>query len=266
MLMSLGADLKYALDPVAFASELLGMELDPWQADVLAGEGRRDLLCCSRQSGKSTTAAILGLHQALYRPNSLCLLVSPSLRQSSELFRAVMTLRERLPNAPELTEDNRLSMAVRGGGRVVSLPSSESTIRGYSGATLLVIDEAARVPDPLYHAVTPMLATTAGRLIGMSTPFGRRGWYAEAWHDQPDWQKTRITVYDVPRITREWIQEQRRIMPAWWFEQEFECQFKESEDAVFRHEHVMAALDPDVRPLFAETEARPAEPVEPLPL
>ena len=264
--MSLATDLRHALDPVAFASELLGMELDSWQARVLESGGARNLLCCSRQSGKSTTAAVLSLHQALYRPNSLSLLVSPSLRQSGELFRAVTTLRERLPVQPELREDNRLSMSVRGGGRVVSLPGSEQTVRGFAGATLLVIDEAARVPDPLYHSVTPMLATTAGRLIAMSTPFGRRGWYAEAWHDQPGWQKTRITVYDVPRITRNWIEEQRRIMPAWWFEQEFECQFKESEDAVFRHEHVMAALDPDVRPLFAETEARPAENVEPLPL
>jgi hypothetical protein len=43
------------------------------------------LLNCCRQSGKSTTTAISALHTALYDPR-LVLLVSPSLRQSKELF------------------------------------------------------------------------------------------------------------------------------------------------------------------------------------
>ena len=81
-------DLQRALDPVVF-SRYIGIEPDPWQADVLRYEGKRLLLNCSRQSGKSTTTATKALHTAIYRPKSLVLLVSPSLRQSSELFRKV---------------------------------------------------------------------------------------------------------------------------------------------------------------------------------
>jgi hypothetical protein len=43
-------------------------------------------------------------------------------------------------------------------------PGNEDTVRGYSGATLLLIDEAARVPDALYAAVKPMLATSGGEM------------------------------------------------------------------------------------------------------
>ncbi len=96
-MITLADDLRYALDPVAFAAEALGLELDQWQREVIASTKKRDLLNCSRQAGKSTTAAVLGLHEALYRPGSLTILVSPSQRQSSELFRKIIELEKSCP-------------------------------------------------------------------------------------------------------------------------------------------------------------------------
>ena len=248
--MSLADDLRYALDPVAFASELLGLELDPWQRSVIASTGKRDLLNCSRQAGKSTTAAVLGLHEALYRPGSLTILVSPSQRQSSELFRKVTELRELLPSQPELSEDNKLSMSVRGGGRVLSLPGSEATIRGFSGATLLIEDEASRVPDELYMAIRPMLAVRRGRLVLMSTPFGKRGHFWREWDEGTTWQKIKIPASSVPRISKEFLEEEKVSMGLWWYAQEYECEFKESTDSVFSYDDVMNALSDDVPVLF----------------
>jgi hypothetical protein len=244
------ADIRFALDPVAFARELLGIELDDWQQRVIASSSKRDLLNCSRQAGKSTTAAVLGLHAAIYRPGSLTLLVSPSLRQSSELFRKVTELRDRLPMRLELLEDNKLSMAVRGGGRVVSLPGSEATIRGFSGATLIVEDEAARVPDELYYSIRPMLATSGGRLILMSTPFGKRGHFWEAWDKGDSWQRVRVPATEVPRISAAFLEEERTALGDWWFRQEYLCEFVEATDSVFSYEHVTAALSDEVAPLF----------------
>jgi hypothetical protein len=45
---------------------------------------------------------------------------------------------------------------------------------------MLVIDEASRVDDTLYLAVRPLLAVSGGRLVALSTPFGKRGWF----HDE----------------------------------------------------------------------------------
>ncbi len=59
----LADDLASALDPVVFARHA-GIAPDPWQADVLRSGHRQLLLNCSRQSGKSTTTAIIGLHRA----------------------------------------------------------------------------------------------------------------------------------------------------------------------------------------------------------
>jgi hypothetical protein len=248
--VTLRDDLRYALDPTAFALELLGLELDDWQREVISRTSKRDLLNCSRQAGKSTTAAVLGLHEALYHPGSLTILVSPSQRQSSELFRKVTELREKLSTQPELSEDNKLSMSVRGGGRVLSLPGSEATIRGFSGATLIVEDEASRVPDELYMAIRPMLAVRGGRLILMSTPFGKRGHFWREWSEGVNWQRVEVPASRVPRISKEFLEEERSSMGDWWFSQEYGCEFRESTDAVFSHTTVMGALTDDVLPLF----------------
>ena len=137
--MGAAADLAMALDRVVFTREALGLEPDGWQARVLRWSGGRLLMNCCRQSGKSTTAAVLALHEVLYRPGCLVLLLSPSMRQSSELFRKVTNLLSRLETRPTLTEDNRLSLILQSGSRVVSLPSSEATVR-FSGASLIIED------------------------------------------------------------------------------------------------------------------------------
>lgn len=248
--MNLQDDLRYALDPVAFALEVLGLELDDWQRDVLASYGKRDILNVTRQGGKSTVAAVLALHQALYRPKSLSILVSPTQRQSGELFKKVLEFREMLPFALPLDEDNKLSTIIQGGGRIVSLPGSEATVRGFSAATLIVEDEASRVEDALYMAIRPMLATTRGRLLLMSTPFGKRGHFWNEWDQGAGWNRVEVPATKVPRISPEFLEEERRAMGSWWFEQEYLCQFKESTDAVFSYDDVMGALSDEVQPLF----------------
>ena len=78
-----------ALDPSLLLSAQ-GLTPDPWQCDLLWSGAPHLLLNCSRQSGKSTTVAALALHQILFRPGALVLLVAPSERQSHELFRKVI--------------------------------------------------------------------------------------------------------------------------------------------------------------------------------
>jgi len=249
----LADDLAQALDPVLFAKEAIKFNPDPWQEQALRWSGKRLLLNCSRQAGKSTTAAILALHRALFYPKSLILLVSPSLRQSSELFRKVQDLLKALPpeQQPELVEDNKLSLTMQNKSRIVSLPGSEGTIRGFSGASLIIEDEAARVPDDLYFAVRPMLAVSGGRFILMSTPFGKRGHFFKEWTEGGDtWERIKITAYDCPRISHEFLEEERRTMGDWWFRQEYLCEFVETEDSVFTYDQVVTALNDDIEPLF----------------
>src|SRR5262249_39600343 len=137
------------------------------------------------------------------------------------------------------------------GSRVVSLPGDEATIRGYSGVKLLVVDEAARVPDDLYRAVRPMLAVSGGRLICLSTPWGKRGFYFEAWHGANPRHRVRVEASQCPRISAEFLEEERQALGERWFRQEYGCSFEDVIDSVFSHDDIMAMADDDVPPLFS---------------
>jgi hypothetical protein len=242
--------LSLALDPAWFMQHV-GLMPDPWQAQLLRSKTKRLLLNCSRQSGKSTTTAILALYEAIHFPESLILLFSPSLRQSSELFKKVTERLSSLDVRPKLTEDNRLSLRFDNGSRVVSLPSTEGTIRGFSGATLIIVDEASRVPDDLYRAMRPMLAVSGGRLVLMSTPFGRRGFFFEEWQaGAGEWERIAITADQCPRITKAFLAEELATLGEWWYKQEYFCIFVETVDQLYTYESIQSAFDHDVVPLF----------------
>lgn len=249
---ALATDLAMALDPVAFARDGLGWAPDPWQEGVLRWGGSRLLMNCSRQSGKSTTAAVLAAHQAVYGAGSLTLLISPSIRQSAELFKKVTGALARLDAPPAREEDNRLSLQLVNGSRVVSLPASEATVRGFSGVDLIVEDEASRVSDDLYRSVRPMLAVSGGRLVLMSTPFGKRGHFFEEWTNGGSaWERVEVPATECPRISSAFLAQERASLGEWWYLQEYCCVFGEALDNVFRYEDVAAMLRPDLPPLFA---------------
>ncbi len=247
----IAAELRCALDPVAFARERLGFEPDPWQAEVLRLSNKNTLLNCSRQTGKSTCTAIIGLHTAVYMPESLVLLGSPSLRQSRELFVKVTAFLRKLEPAPPLEEDNRLSLALGNGSRVVCLPGTGATVRGFSRPALVVEDESAFVEDSFYGAVRPMLAVSGGRLILLSTPYGKRGHFFEAWNSGDDaWHRVKVPATECPRIMPEFLEQERRALGDLWFRQEYMCEFADVVDAVFRMVDIERALSDDVAPLF----------------
>lgn len=253
--MSLAADLLRAVDPVALAREI-GMEPDGWQVDTLRDPTDRLLLNCARQAGKSTVAALLAVHTAVYEPGSLVLLLSPGQRQSQELYRKALTVYRAVGRPVAAEAENALSLTLESGSRIISLPGTEATIRGYSGVRLLVVDEAARVPDELYASVRPMLAVSGGRLMAMSTPFGQRGWWHSAWEDEPDWKKVRIPAEKVPRISAAFLEEERRALGDWLFKQEYLCEFVDTVEQLFTTEQVERAFTPEVRPLFSVELAR----------
>jgi phage terminase large subunit-like protein len=205
--------LRMALDPVVFAEQGLGIVADPWQRAFLRSDADRILLNCSRQSGKSTMAAILSLHRALYEPDSLVLVLAPALRQAQELFGKIGEAYAAALGEPQKKYgERRLSLELTNGSRIVTLPGTEKTIRGYSGAGLLILDEAARVADELYCAVRPMLAVSKGRLLMLSTPFGKRGVFFEEWTRGVGWKRFEVPATECPRISGKFLKEEREAL------------------------------------------------------
>lgn len=234
-------DLALALDP-ALLMRLLSIVPDPWQAQVLRSISPRILLNCCRQSGKSTVSATLAVRTALYQPGALVLLLSPTLRQSQELFRKCLSVYRLVAADVPPESETKLTLELGNGSRIISLPGKESTIRGFSGVSLLVVDEAARVPDELYYSVRPMLAVSNGRLVALSTPFGTRGWWFEAWRSSEPWERYTITAERCPRISPEFLAEEKRALGEWWFRQEYFCEFLDAETQAFSRDTIEKAF------------------------
>src|ERR687894_863211 len=248
-MVSLAEDLKLALDRAAFA-EKLGIAPDPWQRDLLRSASDRILLNCSRQSGKSTISGVIALHRALYYPGSLVLCLAPALRQSQELFGKVLGFYRDLGRPVSPQGERKLSLELENGSRIMTLPGSDKTIRGFSGATLLLVDEAARVDDGLYYAIRPMLAVSGGALMMLSTPFGKRGGFFEEWTNGVGWERYEVRAEECERIPPSFLEEERRALPAWIFRQEYECSFEDTEDQLFGYELVQSSITDEVTPLF----------------
>jgi hypothetical protein len=253
------------------------MTPDRWQTEVLRTKRTQILLLCSRQTGKTVVAAALALRTALLEAPALVLVLTPSERQSAEFIRRIKELHEavRQPihvagqvlsfhekqlaeagkddvylRLPAKTRESSLQLHLDNGSRIIGLPASEGKVRVFSSVALLLIDEASRVDDGLYRAMRPMLAVSRGRLLALSTPFGKRGWFYDAWQGSGDWERVKVTAEQCPRIAAEFLAEERQALGERWFRQEYLCSFEDLVDAVFAYADIHAALSDAVKPLF----------------
>jgi len=242
--VSLGRDFARALDPCILARDC-GIETDAIQAQLLTTTSRKMLVNCCRQFGKSTIAALGACWEALYAAPAMVVVISPSQPQSTELFKKIHGFWQMLPGAPAAEQESLTRMQLANGSRIISLPGSEKTVRGYSAATLVIMDEAARVPDELLAAVRPMLAVKEGRFIALTTPAGRRGWFYEAWEHGDGWERISVKGVDCPRISKEFLAEEMQALGPMRFSEQYECAFIDQNTSVFSTALIEQALRDD---------------------
>jgi hypothetical protein len=233
--MNFNLPLSQEFDPATFAAEQLGLEIHADQAPVFDTKIRRGIVNCCRQWGKSTSVAARAVHHAIYNADSLTLIVTPSASQSREFLRKAKAFARKLKIQPKGDGDNACSLLFPNGSRLVGLPANKDTSRGFSRVSLLLIDEASRVHDEIFHAIAPSTAAHPDPTIWlMSTPNGRQGFFYRTWIDDASGY-TRISVpaTQCPRIKKEYLDQQRRSLPIRDFRQEYMCEFHDPNDAVF---------------------------------
>jgi hypothetical protein len=226
--------------PVAFAVSL-GIVPDEWQVEVLASDHPRKILCCGRQTGKSTVGAVLAVHKALTQPGSVVLVVAPGERQAKLLFSKAASLYRQAGYPLPAHSERRTGLELASGSVIEALPAVERTTRGYS-VDLLVVDEAAAVPDMDYFGILPSLIATQGEQVLLSTPRGKRGFYHELWHSDDDWQRVMVRSDEVGRIREEDLEVFRQTMPEQFFRQEFYCEWLDTEGGLFSYDDIEVAL------------------------
>jgi hypothetical protein len=231
-----------------------GLAPDPWQVALMRSSSARILMLACRQVGKSLVAAGLALREALLRPSALVLLLSVTQRQAGELFRdKVMFLYEALGRPIPAVRETALTLELANGSRIISLPSNEAGVRVYAAVRMLVVDEAARVPDALYQAVRPMLAVSRGKLVLSSSAYAQMGFFFTEWTEGgPEWERVKILATECPRISAKFLEEERRTLGERIFAREYLGEFSATDDAYFDFDSIRRALASanDEPPLF----------------
>ncbi len=115
---------------------------------------------------------------------------------------------------------------------------------------MVIVDEASRCETELLASVRPMLATTNGRFLALTTPAGKRGWFYEAWVGPDDWERITIRATDVPRISPEFLKQELESLGPLIFSQEYETAFIDDSTSVFNSDLIQAALSVDFEPFF----------------
>lgn len=222
-----------------FAQEWLKYKLDPWHRELLQTTELKVIVNASRQAGKSTIAAILILHRAFFRPRSTILIVCPVLRQSTELIKKVKGLLTMLPIQAQLKRESEELIEFENGSRVICLSGEDANIRSFS-ADLIIVDEASRVKHSVILALLPMTVATKGRMILLSTPWGKRGFFWETWmKGSSDWRRIKVTANESTVIDQDTFESHKSSMPEWFFRQEYHSEFLQRKDQLFSHDEVL---------------------------
>lgn len=239
---------KYRDDPTQLMKDA-GFTPDPWQAELLRSPDPRILICAARQVGKSQVVSILAL-QTILQPRKTVVIVAPVSEQSNELLAKVTECYHKIGDPIRIKREAVTRLELVNGSRVVALPGKERRMRSYTAA-LVLIDEAARVPDSVVNAVSPTMAVTGGRLVALSTAFSKSGFFYKEW-TEGDCKRLSVTAMDCPRIPRAFLTSERKKLGERWYNMEYLNEFGDDLAAVFSTDDIRAAVSDEVQPLFSD--------------
>lgn len=236
--MSLAHDLLSALDPVVTFRDAFGIEPHDWQLGYLR-ETRPTAVLKGRQVGASLSAAALGIHTVRYLADVNVVIVSPSLKQSTEITtRARAGLRSL---GERLVQDSSSTLRLANGSRIISLPGTARSVRGWN-ARLLVLDEAAYIADETFAAARALVAT-GGRLVVQSTPADETGAYhAIVTGDDPSWARFTVPSTSVSTIAPEFLESERLALGPDIYAREYLCQFARGGATLFTADRIASLI------------------------
>lgn len=197
-------------DPVFFCNSF-GYYPYWYQEQVLWCDARRVVINMSRQIGKTFAVALLALHFVFTRPKVNVLIVAPAQRQSEIMFETIKEIIESHPILQESIKGKIIQGRIRLKNRstIYNFPIGDSAkkVRGHA-IHLLIADEAAFIPNVAFTALTPSLGATKGRLIMISTPDVRGGFFYDHMMkglDYSDWHANKKKMDHIGQAVRLWF-------------------------------------------------------------
>lgn len=234
-------------DPLVFAEKLLGLTLFDYQKDILVDESLRLNICKGRQVGMSFILALKSIIKAIKHSGVVVAVVSPSQRQSSLVFRYIMSFfRGHELLRPEVESKNsRCSQTVielPNGSIIYSLPCGNDghTIRGISvpKGSMLIVDEAAFIPEKAWESIDYFTAV-GGQEVLSSTPLGKRGRFYEVSENQ-EYKHYKIPTTMNPLVDKDWLRSRAHLRS---YASEILAEFISGEGKFFEEAIVRACIN-----------------------
>ena len=250
-------------NPTLFAKTILNFNPTFYQEKLLNDKSKRICVIMSRQAGKTTTIAVKAIWFAVTHPNTLTLIVSPSLRQSMIMMDRIQIFLAQMPKTLQkliIQKMQRTVIRFKNGSMIVALPNSPNLLRGYT-AHMVIADEAGFFRDDetvFYNVLYPMLSTTDGYLIVSSTPWSTDSVFYRMFQDE-SFSKHVVSWRDVVKAgltKQEFIDEMRRVLPLERFEREFEARFTEETDSYFPKSLITQCIDSELDYIPFEAKAK----------
>lgn len=189
-----------------------------------------------RQVGKSTVISVKAAEFALKNPKKEVLIIASVERQAFHIFLMVINyIKENYPNQI-IKRPTMTFLELKNGAKIRCLPAGDTgySIRGYT-IHMLIADEAAFIKEAVWVAVTPMMATTKGPIILLSTPHGKEGYFYEAFEDET-FTKFHVSSEDCPRMSKEFLEFEKKKMSKIEYAQEYLGEFLDELRQVFPDE------------------------------
>lgn len=222
----------------------IGM-LPTWDREVLPEHSHIANGFKVHNSGKTTCIAWKVIHYAYTNDHVNVLIVSKGLRQSMIMYGVIsMTILDNPLLRKSVERYTRTEINLKNGSKIVALPCSSdgANLRGYT-AHIVVMDEAAFMSETVItQVIFPMLATTSGTAIMLSTPWGRNHIFYRSFVDPAFWVQ-RVRSRDCPKITDEFLEEQHRLIGDLRFRIEYEAEFLEDATALFTQDMIRGAIE-----------------------
>ncbi len=234
---------QLAENPSLFAQLILDFKPFSYQEKLLNDPAKRVIACMGRQTGKTTTIATKAIHYAFTNPKTTTLIISPSLRQSMIMFDKILTFthQNRLLRK-SITRKTRTIIQLSTGSQIIALPCSEHLLRGYT-AHLAICDEASFIPETIITEILyPMLSTTNGTAILLSTPWDKNHFFYKAFLN-PAYSTHKVRSAENPLIPQAFLEEMQQNMTAEAYKREYLAEFTEAATSYFPQELIRKSIE-----------------------
>ena len=234
---------KLKQTPSLFAQLILNFKPFSYQEKLLNDPAKRVIACMGRQTGKTTTIATKAIHYAYTHPKTTTLIISPSLRQSMIMFDKILTFtHSNTLLRKSITRKTRTIIQLTTSSQIIALPCSEHLLRGYT-AHLAICDEASFIPESIITEILfPMLSTTNGTAIFLSTPWDKNHFFYKAFLN-PQYSTHKIPSTENPLIPQAFLQEMQQNMTTEAYKREYLAEFTEAAASYFPQELIRQCIE-----------------------